>query len=80
MDKKNQSKEYSKKLDSLFKDAVRLIAHYPEIGKQTDRRGVRIKVVRNYLLIYELNNEQLIILTIWDSRQNPQKLLKELKK
>lgn len=70
---RNKSKEYSKKLNSLFKEAVKLIADYPEIGKPTDNRDARIKVVRDYLIIYEITNEQIFILAIWDSRQNIQR-------
>jgi plasmid stabilization system protein ParE len=33
--RRNQSPAHSKKLNGLFKDAVRLIANFPNIGKQT---------------------------------------------
>lgn len=72
--KRNKSKEYSRKLNGLFKEAIRLISDYSEIGKPTDNKNGRIKIVRNYLIIYEIKNEQILILTIWDSRQRPQKL------
>lgn len=73
--KRNKSNAYSKKLNELFKKAIRLIAEYPEIGKLTDDSSARIKIVRDYLLIYELDqNGRLLILTIWDSRQDPDKL------
>lgn len=72
---RNKSHLYSKKLNELFKEAVKLIADYPEIGKPTDNKNARIKIVRDYLIIYEVDNkDRLLILTIWDSRQNPQKL------
>lgn len=73
--KRNKSNNYSKKLNTLFKVAIKLISEYPEIGKPTDVKDVRIKIVRDYLIIYEINgNEQIIILTLWDSRQNPKSL------
>lgn len=77
---RNKSNNYSKKLNGLFKEAIKLIADYPEIGKPTDDKNARIKIVRDYLIIYEINNEQIFILTIWDSRQNPERLKKILKK
>jgi len=52
--KRNKSNIYSKKLNGLFIEAVRLIAEYPDIGKPTDDRTARIKIVRDYLIIYEL--------------------------
>ncbi len=75
---RNKSKVYSKKLAGLFKETVKLISNYPELGKPTDEENVRIKVVRYYFLIYEVEKEQISILTIWDSRQNPDKLSKRL--
>lgn len=76
---RNKSKLYSRKLNRLFKEAVKLIAEYPEIGKPTDNRNARIKIVRDYLIIYEVDEkDRLLILTIWDSRQDPKKLEKVL--
>lgn len=75
---RNKSKNYSIKLAGLFKEAVKLISKYPEIGKSTDEENVRIKIVRDYFLIYAVEEEQVSILTIWDSRQNPDKLSKRL--
>jgi toxin YoeB len=70
----NQSSTYSKKLDALFKEAVRIIKRNPEIGKPTDIEGVRIKVISHYLMFYEIIDESIYILTIWDSRRNPDSL------
>lgn len=72
---RNKSNLYSKKLNGLFKEAVKLIAQYPKIGKLTDDETARIKIVGDYLIIYEIDEKrQLLILTIWDSRQNPERL------
>ena len=73
--KRNKSNLYSKKLNSLFKEAVRLISEYPEIGKPTDDKNARTKIVREYLIIYDVDlTDRLLILTIWDSRQDPKRL------
>ncbi|QTY26867.1 type II toxin-antitoxin system RelE/ParE family toxin [Flavobacterium sp. CS20] len=64
----------------MFKDAINLIAEYPEIGKPTDNYDARIKIVRDYLIIYEIKKENIFILSIWNSRQNPEKLKVLLKK
>lgn len=76
---RNKSNLYSKKLYGLFIEAVKLIAEYPEIGTPTDNKNARIKIVKDYLIIYEMDEkEQLLILTIWDSRQNPERVKKIL--
>ena len=72
--RRNRSQTYSEKLNKLFKEAVKQIADYPEIGKPSDNKNIRIKVVRDYLILYELKDKQITILTIWDSRQDPEKL------
>lgn len=78
---RNKSNIYSKKLNELLKEAVRLISEYPEIGKSTDDKNARIKIVRDYLIIYEVDlKDRLLILTIWDSRKDPKKLERILQK
>lgn len=72
--KRNKSNTYSKKLNLLFKEAVRLIAAFPKIGKITDVENVRIKIVRNYFIIYEETETHIHILTIWSSHQDPEHL------
>ncbi len=76
----NKSKAYSIKLNMLFKEAVRIIAKFPGIGKSTDIKGVRGKIIRNYIIFYQLMDDQLQILSIWDSRQNPDKRRAKIKK
>lgn len=71
---RNKSNSFSRKLNQLFKEAIELIAVYPQIGKPADQPNVRIKVVRDYLIIYEETDTQIYILAIWDSRQDPDKI------
>lgn len=74
--KRNQSNSYSKKLNLLFKKAIRLTAEHPNIGRQTDLgENIRIKIIRDYLIIYEVSETRIIVLTIWDARQDPERLL-----
>jgi len=68
----NQSTAYSKKLNALFKKAVSLIANHPGIGRKTDFENVPVKLVRDYLIFYEETESQILILTIWDNRRNPE--------
>jgi addiction module RelE/StbE family toxin len=74
----NKSNAYSKKLNQRFKEAINIIKDFPQIGKQSDDSQARIKIVKDYLLIYEETETSLIILTIWDNRQDPGKLEKIL--
>lgn len=69
--KHHQSATYSIKLNDLFKKAIRLIAMHPRVGRMTDMQNIRIKLVRDYLLVYEETDEALYILNIWHSSRNP---------
>lgn len=71
--KRNQSNTYSKKLNQLFKQAIALVSTHPKIGRSTDIENVRVKLVRNYLIFYEEAADAIFILSIWDSRRNPEK-------
>ena len=76
---RNKSNTYSKKLNQLFKESIQIIRDFPQIGKLTDDSNTRIKIVRDYLIFYEETETQILILTIWDSRQDPDKLKEILK-
>lgn len=76
---RNKSYAYSKILDRKFREALKIIREFPQIGKLTDDQEARIKIVKDYLLIYEETDKLIILLTIWDSNQDPQKLDEILK-
>lgn len=43
-----------------------MIANHPEIGKPTYDKNVRIKIDKDYFIIYEVDEKnRLLILTIW---------------
>lgn len=75
---RNKSIVYSIKLNELFNDAAEIIATFPKIGKPSGYKDSRIKIVKNYLLVYKEFNSFISIITIWDTRQNPLKLEKIL--
>jgi len=78
--KRNKSSAYSKKLNKIFESTVELISKHPNIGKQTEIEGIRYKVIKDYLFTYRETVEFIEILTIWDSRQDPFKFDRIIKK
>lgn len=76
--KRNKSNVYSKKLSLLFKESIKIIKDFPQVGKLTNDPNTRIKIVKDFLIIYEETETQIFILTIWDSRQDPERLKKSL--
>ena len=77
---RNNSNLFSKRLNQTFEDTVDLISKHPKIGKETDVLNVRIKIVKDYFLTYRETATTIEILTIWDSKQDPSKLIKIIKK
>jgi len=71
---RNKSNKYNIKLNKLFEEAVILVANYPKIGKRTNYPNVRIKIVRDYLIYFKESEEEIYILTIFSSHQNPANL------
>jgi plasmid stabilization system protein ParE len=64
----------------LFIEAVELLSIHPQLGRKSTEKEVRIKVVKDYLILYEYSETELRVMTIFDSRQDPEKLKKRLKK
>ncbi len=73
---RNKSNSYSLFLNYLFIDAAKNISKFPKIGKPIEYKDVRIKIVRDYLMVYKEFETFVSIITIWDSRQDPIKLEK----
>jgi plasmid stabilization system protein ParE len=70
----NKSDAYSKKLETLFNEAAKLISEFPEIGTETDYPDLRVKVVKSYKIFYINGVDRIQIIRVWDSRQNPSDL------
>ena len=72
--KRNKSKSYSQKLNALFNKHVEYLHTFPKIGKQTDYDPIRFLIVKDYLIFYKVFPQDIFILRIWDSRQDPEKV------
>lgn len=72
---RNGSPIYSLKLFERFRIATRTILSHPFIGRPTDIEGIRVLLVEEYLLFYEVFADSIVVHHVWDARRN----LKELK-
>jgi plasmid stabilization system protein ParE len=70
---RNKSTHYSIKLARLFIEKVEFLAQSPGLGKATKSPFVRVKIVRDYFIYYNIESTYIEIITIWDSRRNPAK-------
>lgn len=72
--KRNKSKTYSIKLYKKINRELSILVTFPEIGINTEIDSVRGLIIKNYIIFYEITNENIVVHTLWDSRQNPEKL------
>ncbi|MBI9037128.1 MAG: type II toxin-antitoxin system RelE/ParE family toxin [Bacteroidales bacterium] len=72
--KRNGNKTYSRKLFKRFKNATNLIVKHPEIGIRTDIKNIRNLIEGDYAIFYRINPNTVEIITIWDCRQDTEKL------
>lgn len=72
--KRNGSKIYSNKLNASLRSSIRLLENHPELGVKADIKNVRVLIHGDYAIFYEIREDIVELLTIWDSRQDPKKL------
>lgn len=68
--KRNKSKTYSIKLNKLIITTLREISKSPFIGRKTEIENVRVKVIRDYLVFYEISPKKIFVLSVWDGRRD----------
>ena len=71
---RNKSKLYSLKLNTRTQIELKTILQQPNIGKKTDSINVRGLLIENYYVFYEINETHIVILSVWDTRQDPKRL------
>jgi hypothetical protein len=76
--KKNKSNTYSKKLVGMVANRTMQISRTPFIYKSTNFKDIRVASMGNFSIFYKVTDEQVIITSFWDNRQDPKKLLKIL--
>ena len=69
---RNKSSQYSKKLNSKINRSIKLITKNPLIGLQTQISSVRAFITGDYQLIYEIFDDIIMIIMIWDCRRDPE--------
>jgi len=68
--KRNKSNVYSRKLNKLIVAALHDISKNPMIGRKTDIQNVRVKIIREYLIFYEISTAAIFVLSVWDGRRD----------
>lgn len=69
---RNKSALYSRKLNSKINSGIRFILKNPLIGLKTQIVSVRAFITGDYQIIYEIFDDLIIIIMIWDCRRDPE--------
>jgi len=77
--KRNGTKTYSKKLANLINTKVEHLKSFPLTGKATNIDHVRLLICSHYLIYYTINNNQILIVALFDSRQDPEMIIESIK-
>ncbi len=70
--KRNGTSLYSRKLNKLINEGIRLISKNPLIGVQSDISDARALITGDYQINYIVTSKAIIIVMLWDSRRNPE--------
>ncbi len=69
---KNKSFSYSNKLHTKINRSLSLIAQNPLIGLKTEIESVRALITGFYQIIYEIHDQTIVVVMIWDCRRDPE--------
>ncbi|NVO18671.1 MAG: type II toxin-antitoxin system RelE/ParE family toxin [Bacteroidetes bacterium] len=69
---RNSSPAYSKKLFPKINSSIRLLSKNPFLGIKTDDPDIRALITGDYQIIYESFEKLILIIMIWDCRQDPE--------
>jgi plasmid stabilization system protein ParE len=69
---RNKSKAYSSKLYTKINKEIKLLLKNPDLGIKTTEETTRGLIIESYIIYYEVTSIEIIIHSIWDSRQNPE--------
>ena len=69
--KQNGTKSYSIKLNTKINKGIKLVSKNPLLGTPTEYASIRALATGDYQIIYEIFNQLILIIMVWDCRRNP---------
>lgn len=76
--KRNGSSTYSQKLANQIFTAIEKLQINNYLGIKTSDIEIRVLIKGTFYIFYELKEEEILVLIIWDSRRDPDELKKYL--
>ena len=71
---RNGNSAYSQRLYTRLQKDINLLKTQSFLGKPTDYNKIRVMIVSEYYIFYEVLSDHIYILKVWDSRRNPDDL------
>jgi len=68
---RNGTKTYCSALTKEIKETINLFKKFPGIGRKTAITNVRVLIKGDMKIFYQITQNEIIILMIWDCRQDP---------
>lgn len=62
------------KIDNRIRNIIEYLEIFPDLGVEFKSKNARILYKDNYAIIYRIEDPDILILQIWDTRQDPKKL------
>ncbi|GEO04568.1 hypothetical protein AAE02nite_22320 [Adhaeribacter aerolatus] len=75
---RDESSDYSRKLANEIFQIIEKLQDNFFLGRQTSDADIRVLVKGTFSIFYEIKEEEILILVIWDTRRNPDELKKYL--
>jgi plasmid stabilization system protein ParE len=68
------NKNYSQKLSGIIRKRIAYIKKFSLIGKITHYSENRVSVAGHLSIFYQIKDQVIVITSIWDNRQDPDRL------
>jgi plasmid stabilization system protein ParE len=69
---RNNSITYSYKLNKKINKSIQLLRRNPFLGIPTEYDSVRALITGDYQIIYEVFDQLILVIMIWDCRRDPE--------
>ena len=76
---RNGTKLYSNQLNFEIQSILNLLSKQPFLGVKTNFPEVRVFITSNFKIFYQISNDILLVLLIWDCRQSSESLEGDLR-
>ncbi|PBJ06840.1 type II toxin-antitoxin system RelE/ParE family toxin [Flavobacterium sp. ACN6] len=70
---RNENSDYSLKILEEVEDLLETLSNNEFIGRLTSNKITRVIPMKIYLIFYEINYNQIEIISFWDNRQSDKK-------